>query len=189
MSVRRLLSWYAKGIATGSSGVDWYRDASLTASGLSRSYRVSRATACGVIAALSPRMQWAVNVRAASRVLAALRSGAVAPPSVGMSRFVALAWRIANGEQPLRVLQGPKVRSFYRNLMGDLSHVTVDVWALRALGWPGYGMVRGSTGYKGLTTSEYAKASAQYRTAAVEAGVAPAVFQAVVWTAIRGRAS
>lgn len=173
MSPRKLRYWYNR--STG--GHTWYREAGRTARQLAEAYGVPVTRAAGVIAALSPRMRWSENVKNASKVLAAAAAGEVAPPRVGMTRFVATAWRIAKGERPLAVLGGPKVRAFYRNLCGDLSHVTVDVWALRALG---------VDAAKGMRPGEYERAAAHYRRAARAAGVAPAVFQAVVWTSIRG---
>jgi hypothetical protein len=171
----RLVRWFHKG----TTGHSWYANARKECGRLAVAYGVSPRAAAGVVAALSPRMRWSVNLRQASRVLAAHASGEVAPPHVGIRAFVAKAWRIAKGERPLDVLSGPKVRAFYRNLCGDLSHVTVDVWAARALGW---------NGDKGMTDAQYARASEAYRRAAASVGVPPAVFQAVVWAAIRGRA-
>lgn len=172
--MQRLLNLY-RGSPGGHS---WYANARAIARTLARRFGVSEACACGVIAALSPRMHWGRNIVAASEVLAAAVSGQSGPPRVGMRRFVALAWLIALGARPLDVLGGPKVRSFYRNLRGDLSTVTVDVWALRALGM---------SGDKSLSHAQYERVAATYRRAAAKVGVEPAVFQAVVWTAVRGR--
>lgn len=69
----------------------------------------------------------------------------------------------------LAVTYAPKVRAFYRNLMGDLDHVTVDVWAARAAGVD--------------------PANFRYRRAAQLSGVAPAELQSVVWVNQRGSAA
>lgn len=172
----RILEWYAGADDDAQRyGAEWYADARRIARRLAREHGTTERTAAGVIAALSPRQKWSANVRAAGVVLEAHRLG-LDLPAVGLRRNVLKAWRIAAGERPLDVLGGPKVRAFYRNLTGDLSAVTVDVWAARAAG----------ADPNKLAEPAYRKVADAYRTAAITAGVAPAVLQAVVWCAIRG---
>lgn len=86
------------------------------------------------------------------------------------------AERIREGERPLQVLGGPKVRSFYRAIMGDENAVVLDTWMATALGWP----------TNSFSRIQYEKCSAVLRDAAERANVAPANFQAIVWTQVRG---
>jgi hypothetical protein len=160
-------------------GATWYTDSRRFARRLARETGASERTAAGVIAALSPRQTWAGNQRAARAVLVAAQRRDRQPPRVGLGRSVAQAWAIAHGARPLSVLSGPKVRSFYRNLTGDLQAVTVDVWAARAAG----------VDPDRLTPRLYELVAGAYIAAAQEVGVPPAVLQAIVWTEIRGRAA
>ena len=175
-----ILAHYRPDVAAQREAREWYALAQTEARRLARKHRTTRARAAGTIAALSPLQTWAGNVSAADRVLAAAAAGEPEAPRVGLGANVAKAWRIAQGERPLDVLSGPKVRSFYRNIMGDLSAVTVDRWAARACGVP-ESFPRGA--------KNYAQCEHAYREAATTLGIAPAILQAIVWCSIRGRAS
>lgn len=157
------------------AGLGWYAEA----------YRVAAQIwperpdlAAGVIAALSPRCQWSTNQVWAAAVVHAARTGQ-ACPAVHTTAMRAHAWRIANGEAPLDVLNGPKVRAFWANIMGDTDAVTCDVWAVYvALGRKDETMVR--------TPARYAAVAAAYRRAAVILGVTPRECQAATWVGARG---
>lgn len=157
------------------AGLGWYAEA----------YRVAAQIwperpdlAAGVIAALSPRCQWSTNQVWAAAVVHAARTGQ-ACPAVHTTAMRAHAWRIANGEAPLDVLNGPKVRAFWANIMGDTNAVTVDVWAVFV-----------ATGSKDAaqisTPARYAAVAAAYRRAAAILGVTPREVQAATWVAARG---
>lgn len=154
-------------------GAAWYADASRVARKLARLYGVSHATAAGVIAAISPRLTWKYNVRAAEMVLA----WADKVPGV-FKASLAKAWRIRRGERPLKVLSGPKVRAFYRALMGDESAAVVDVWTARAAGVsPEHASRHYDTVAQALTL------------AANQARTSVARLQATAWVQVRGRAA
>lgn len=161
-------------------GLAWYRTARSTARALAREHGTTLATAAGVVAALSPRNRWSVNVSQAARVLEAAAAPAGRCPRVSTTLNRERAWRIARGERPLDVLGGPKVRSFYRNIVGDRSAVTVDVWAARVVG-----VTEAELGRIG----GYELVADAYRAAGVELGWAPCDVQAVAWVAVRGAAA
>lgn len=125
----------------------------------------------GIIAALSPRIQWTYNITAARAV--AIR------PYLRPSGIFTTSWskaeRIANGEAPSQVLGGRKVRSFYRNILGDDSVICVDVHA--------YTLAAGlDVPVKRLKRKgEYDRVEAAYIMAASVAGVSPATMQATTW--------
>lgn len=85
-------------------GLNWYREAHGLASRLDAA-KPSRAA--GVIAALSPITPWERNIHLAIR---AFEDGEA---SGTLGRNVEKANRILNGEDPLDVLSGHKVRAFY----------------------------------------------------------------------------
>lgn len=127
-------------------GMSWYDDALALARELSPN---DIARGAGVIAALSPLTAWPLNVRRAREVF---ETGT----TVGLSRNVDKAMRIYNGESPIDVLSGPKVTSFFHNIMGDGLGVTVDRHAIdvaygrvqndtersKAVSGKGYGFIR-----------------------------------------------
>lgn len=159
-------------------GAAWYPTAGALAREMVRDER-DVDVACGVVAALSPRCQWATNLAWAARVLAAKRNRK-ACPAIHTTAMRGQAWRIAGGDHPLDVLNGPKVRAFYRNLTGDTSAVTVDVWATRlALGREFVGAGPGKL---------YEDIASAYRCAAIERAQSPSVLQATTWIQIRGAA-
>ena len=178
-SSERILEHYTPERAAEYAARGWYTLARLEARRLARKHGTTLRVAAGVIAAVSPMNVWSGNILAAERILAAAARGDRRAPRAGLSANVAKAWRIARaGERPLDVLSGPKVRAFYRNILGDLSAVTVDRWAARAAGVP--------DSYPG-TAAGYARCEEAYREAALKVGLAPAILQAVVWCNIRGK--
>ena len=153
-------------------GPAWYRASQHEAQRIAELSGVTIVVAAGVIAALSPRVQWAVNVRMAE---ALCRTGVTG----GLARSVAAARRIMDGEDPLEVLTGPKTNAFFRAIMGDEDAAVVDVWMMRAVG----------LNRSKLTSKQYEAVAAALRSAAARAGLPTAEFQAQVWTTIRGRAA
>lgn len=117
-------------------GATWYADARRTAASMLPPGEIYTARACAVVAALSPRLTWAGNVDAA-RLACQLwlmghdRDYFVA--NVPTLKANALkAWRILEGEAPLDVLGGQKVRAFYACIVSageDPNAVCVDMHA------------------------------------------------------------
>lgn len=103
-------------------GMHWYESAMSFAQTLTPD---SPATGAGIIAALSPMTSWPENMKKASMLV---DTGS----TYGLPANVAKAQRILNGEAPLDVLRGLKVRAFYLNIMGINSHeaVTIDRHAI-----------------------------------------------------------
>jgi hypothetical protein len=171
---RRLLRIYRKATeAARKAGSEWYRKARVTAYEMATRHGHSLSTSAGVIAALSPRLSWTYNVRAADLVL----SGAERVPGV-FAASLRKARAIAAGARPDVVLSGPKVRAFYRALTGDETAAVVDVWVSRAAG----------IGAASLSPKAYADVASALAIAAREAGTSTARLQAAVWVAVRGRA-
>lgn len=171
---RRLLAvWRAATRREKTAGARWYAEATRTAKTLARRYGVSHATAAGVMAAISPRLTWKYNVKAAEMILAT----ASRVPGVFRASLVK-ALRILSGERPLQVLSGPKVRAFYRVLMGDESHAVVDVWMARAVGVKPEHVTR-----------QYDEISQAIELAAQSARTTVARMQATAWVQVRGRAA
>jgi len=203
-AVRRVCRTFRlTGTAERAAGLGWYATAWDAAGTIARAMVGARVWAtmsadarraltvqvAGVIAALSPRCQWSTNVAWAAAVVHAARTGAPMP-RVHTKTMRRQAWRIANGEHPLAVLHGPKVRAFWANITGDTDAVTVDVWAVRAA--RGDRAVRGADGRMSwaddgrVSEREYRAYADVYRRAARRLGVTPRECQAAVWVAVRG---
>ena len=171
----RLLAHYedAEG-STLDDGAEWYALARREARRLSRAYDVTLRQAAGIIAALSPQVQWRVNLRLAEQVC---RDGDV--DGACLKASADKAWRIRNGEAPLAVLGGPKVRAFYRALMGDPEAAVLDTWMFQALDWPDGGTRSGR---------QYERAEGALREAARLVSLPVSELQAIVWCHVRGAA-
>lgn len=156
---------------------DWYYRAHNECQTLADSHGIDTAAAAGIVAALSPRLPWAININEAYKVI-------VGRDSRALGASIAKARRILSGESPDSVLGGLKVRSFYRNLIDprDDYHVTIDIWAVRA--W--YGDLKYN---KGITARQYETIAADYRALARLYNMRPSEIQAVVWELVRRLAS
>jgi hypothetical protein len=159
------------------SGLGWYDRARAMAEEMSAEYGLSVAHCAGVIAALSPRCQWATNVAAARKMIAAAVAGEEMPVTAGIMSNRRKAWRIACGEDPDAVLSGPKVRAFFANIMGDKRTVTVDVWAARA--------AEGRDDPRAPVRRRYRLLVEVYRHVADAHGMHARDVQAAVWTVYR----
>ena len=154
------------------AGHVWYPDALHIAHDISDAYGIRVIDAAGVIAALSPRIDWAINVRWAWRLVHEyVTHGTIASVSTNARRDAAI--RVLNGGS----VSGPKVTNFFRNIIGISSCITVDAWAARAAGL-----------VTSLTDNVYADIEAAYIKVARELGIVPSTLQAIVWIAIRGKA-
>ena len=167
-------------------GATWYPRAHDQAVSLAAEYQAKPETAIGVIAAVSPSNPWDAsngrpgNLQDARTLLQAHTTGEPLP-LVGTygNRNVQKAREIMNGADPLAVLSGPKVRSFYANILDPTSSasVTIDRHAKCAAlrietDRDKYGMV---------SPAEYPWLSRHYQTVAAKIGVPVTVLQATVW--------
>lgn len=164
------------------AGGEWYA----AAADALRPYTVdggglwTREQAAAVCAVLSPRIAWKENLKGVQRMYQAAADGnRVCPPVAGVRKNVERGWYIAQTGD-VSVVSGPKVSSFYANLCGDFQRVTLDTWAARAAGVP--------ASCTHIDRARYQRLQRSYQRVAAEYGHAPAVFQAIVWVAVRGRA-
>ena len=160
------------------AGETWYQTARDEAKRLAGLYDVSYRCAAGVIGVLSPRQRWEQNKLDAANILRAATSGSrIKPKCAAYGRNRDKAWRIAKGESPAKVLGGPKVNAFYRNICGDYNGVTVDVWAARVAEPYNRSFAGRQKDYDAIADA--------YTNVAMEVGSFPAFVQAVCWVTIR----
>lgn len=161
-------------------GINWYREAHSIASKLDPA-NVERAA--GIIAALSPMMPWDRNIHLAHRTyLDGSASGA-------LGANVVKANRIFNGEAPLDVLSGDKVRNFFQCIAEPSSDaVCIDRHAFDiAVGKVTNNDSRAQLGRKGVYET-FAKAyvrAARTLSKLYGTHISPSEVQAVTWVVWR----
>ena len=163
------------------SGMDWYARARRLATELDPQ---NPARAAGVIAAMSPMMAWPQNVRQARNVYSGIGAK-------GLSKNVAKAHAIHNGAEPLSILGGEKVRSFFLNIVfpENGTPVTIDRHAIdiacgkvqsdseRALA------IRGKAGYQNV--AQMYRRAAEILSKEYGVPILPQQVQAVTWVSWR----
>lgn len=157
-------------------GLRWYDGAKKECSNLARRNKISLRKAIGIVAALSPRVNWGRNVIAAQSLVRGL-------PGEGFGANKSKAFRILEGEDPNDVLGGDKVRSFFSNISrpSTSTAVTIDRWAIR--------VTLGSQDWKAKvntpTAKQYLQLGNEYREAAALVGLRPSELQAITWVTIK----
>ena len=178
MSVRNITKAYRLASAADKAdGLGWYANAMALARSLDPENPVR---AAGVIAALSPMNSWPRNV-----ILARETYEGKIPKTLKKNSVKAVA--IFNGGDPDSILSGPKVRSFFANIVGldDVASVTIDRHAIDICAGKVQNdadraaMVSGKARYNGLV-SEYLQAA---KIVSKESGsvVTGAQLQAITW--------
>ena len=156
------------------AGLAWYADAHTFA--LSLSDDIDRAA--GVIAALSPRVNWARNMVLASRAFVEGRATGTLPHSCET------ATTILHGAPWREVLSGPKTRAFAATIADptDPHHVVIDRHALSIA----IGRVSTDADSRVLARKGGYETFAEcYRDAARTVGISPAQMQAITWVVWR----
>ena len=175
LTARILRLYDATDETTRTLGLAWYADANAECVKLAEEFGIRVAQAIGIVAALSPNMRWERNIIAAEEFLRGSRS-------ITYPANVAKAERILADNDPLDVLGGNKVRSFYVNILssGNDESVTVDGHAFNAaLG------IRQPIAKAIVTDRRYRIIAKAYRNAATKRGITPPAMQAIVWLAWR----
>jgi len=182
--INNLLSLYkGAGSSIRDEGMQWYQEANKIALSLTeRFWLASCSHAAGVIAVLSPAVQWEVNCRDAESVCAARKGDDVTVSTYGQNKNKAYA--IRDGDDPIKWINprtAPKTYAFWKNIKDpdNAAHVTIDRHALAAC----FGRL--------LTDRErsntlkrvgmYQHYSQIYKDAASVVGILPSQMQAICW--------
>ena len=145
----------------------WYNEAQAYAIQMATRHNVSLEQAAGVIAAFSPRTRWAQNVLNAELFL----SGEPVP---ALGNNVKMANAVV--ENGISALKGRKTNSFAKNIAGDMSVVTIDVWMIRAAG---YNRLDANKTMYNTMENVIVELAESY-------SVSPAQLQALIWIVVRG---
>lgn len=162
------------------SNVTWYQDANDLMLETAIEHGLSIESVCGIFAAMSPQLSWERNKLEA---LQFCEHGLLAGGYMQSGANLLKADRIRSGENPLHVLGGNKVLSFYDNLLrpDDSRAVTVDRHAVKiAMS----GIHFNSTGLRAsrtVTDKAYHLVADAYRNAARLCGLMPHQIQSATW--------
>jgi hypothetical protein len=182
-------AWNACTPADIEAGARWYGTAAAIVSDVAALSGDTPETVAAVIAEYSPRTTWDRNVAGAYALCIA---GTRAPGLMGANHERAVrALNVGRaGGDPVASVNGPKTNSFARNILGDRTAVTVDVWAARIAMAPDYKRGAGIDVERALgRAGGYDAVANAYRCVAARLGVDPTTLQAATWVRSRnGRA-
>lgn len=183
-----------------SAGRQWYTQAHTAALDLSASYPVGVITAAGVIAALSPNNRWHRNLLDADALIDCFHQrGAHVASQLKVCTYGAMAQKALTIlklhhptlEDVATILNGRKITSFYRCILGSQTSVCVDGHAYSI--WAGE-TIR-TTKTPSISARLYEQIAADYRHAAHLISdrnptlhgpiLAPAQLQAITWVTHR----
>lgn len=155
-------------------GLSWYNDARVFCKQVSELYNVPLYKVVGVLAALSPRNKWNRNKIDCINVIKHGYNATVCTFNSNKEKACKIL-AARSLEHCVKLLNGIKVQSFFSNIYyKDCQLVTVDVWAMRAIGYNG-----------NLTPKKYREIESIYQTVARDFGMLPKQLQAVAWSTIR----
>lgn len=163
-------------------GKRWYRDAHRHLSSLATAQIPVRRIA-GAAALLSPMTPWSRNLNGAQALTSAIRQQfprewieirASRHTVYNKNARKAVAFILGETDE----INGPKVRSFYRNLLGIFEHVTVDSWMYKIVGC--FGLSSQSP-----TDNARRAISTAVKMCASRWDVKPAEAQAIIWVTAR----
>jgi hypothetical protein len=170
---------------TRAHGIDWYvGEGRGLAERVAKETGITFAEAAAVVAICSPRTRWDLQVKNTSRMVEHFLRGGSAETAPAGALFTASRERarqlLATGD--FSIVGGPKVGPFFRNICGDFTVVTVDVWALRVV----LGREANEDTLNPWTKGRrHSLVQAAYHKAAELLGVNVAAVQAVTWVVIR----
>jgi hypothetical protein len=179
MATNILATYRRASDAQRADGMVWYNEAHALAVTLARSAGHETLRAAGVIAALSPRMEWSMNERLAIRTYA---EGGIDGGCLGIS--VRKADAIYHGADVLATLKAPKTSAFAEVIADptDTWTVVIDRHAMSVA----HGRTSTDDEVAALNRKGYYQAySDAYRKAAAEIGITPSQMQATTWVVWR----
>lgn len=156
-------------------GMTWYKEARQWCQLQSEVYNVPLYKVVGVLAALSPRNKWNRNKEDTINVIKHGFNAKCATFHNNKQKACDIL-KATSIEHVIKLLNGMKVQSFFSNIYhDDCNLVTVDVWAMRVVGFEG-----------NLTPKKYREIENVYRDMANELGMLPKQLQAITWSTYRG---
>lgn len=160
---------------------DWYKEANLYAHNLAKISGLSVVQCCGILAAFSPLKTWRENKRIAAAFIvhkdtAGLHTNLFRGKAVDIT-----AYRTAHGNEVdyiLQVLKGPKIKSFFLNIVNPscAANVTIDRHAICIA----VGRKLQDSKLK-VSKHQYEHIKYAYIQAAKSIGISPVLLQSSTW--------
>ena len=165
-------------------GIYWYLNANKDCQEIADKFNIPKHIVCGSLSALSPNNKYERNVQNAHDLIEAFMNGQDMD-SVKVSTYHTMkqkAWSILQQmpsyEETLTILNGQKIKSFFRNIMGDESEITIDGHARNIYYNDRQGLTTPNTHVGKL---EYAKIQKAYQRASKKLGIKAYELQAITW--------
>ena len=188
MSTKHIIAVYnLASVVDIQQGQTWYSRAFIFARNLAAQYNIDTATIVGVIAALSPRNRWERNMQDAESMVKVYANGGdyedlmnlkVCTFKTGKDKAARiLTDKIADRDELLSTLKGPKLCEFFNCILGDSEDVCIDGHAYSI--WVGDRITLANVPSIGVKLRKNIKAD--YQEAAKILGVQPHVVQAITW--------
>lgn len=159
----------------------WYARARTLASKIAHATGLSIESVAGVIAVMSPNVEWGLQEKYTLAFCQAILSGVpvVDAPGAGYGDNRIKAAAIVRGGDPHKIVKGPKVYPFFLCILGDESQVVVDVWMSRAAVDID---VDQDTAARIISPIQRRRMiMAAVRDLAIKYGLTPAIAQAAIW--------
>lgn len=156
-------------------GAMWYADAYGIAYDVAETTGHESRRVAAAMAHLSPRVRWADNVHRTWQLASTSECDGMSGPRERAQNALLTSGSMESTFGPT----AHKTYRFFRNILGDYSVVTVDIWAARVAGVPDADLGK----HKVYTAIENA-----YIQASAEMGIQPAILQAICWVQARGSA-
>ena len=165
-------------------GLSWYVNANKDCQEIADKFKIPLHIVVGVLSALSPNNKWSRNIINAHDLIEAFIDGNDMD-SVKVSTYHKMkqkAWSILETmpsyDETVTILNGKKIVSFFKNIMGDESEITIDGHARNIYYNDKQGLTTPNTNIK---KSEYADIQKAYQRASKKLGIKAYELQAITW--------
>ena len=165
-------------------GKQWFINATRECQNIADKFKIPLHIAVGVLSALSPNNKWSRNIINAHELIEAFIGGNDMD-SIKVSTYHKMkqkAWSILESmpiyDETVTILNGKKIVSFFKNIMGDESEITIDGHARNIYYNDKQGLTTPNTNIK---KSEYADIQKAYLRASKKLGLKAYELQAICW--------
>ena len=165
-------------------GLSWYINANKDCQEIADKFKIPLHIVVGVLSALSPNNKYERNVQNANDLIEAFIDGNDMD-SIKVSTYHKMkqkAWSILQQmpsyDETVTILNGKKIVSFFKNIMGDESEITIDGHARNIYYNDKQGLTTPNTNIK---KSEYADIQKAYLRASKKLGLKAYELQAICW--------
>jgi len=169
-------------------GIEWYLNATSDCKNIADRLRLPLHIVIGVVSALSPNNKWKRNVVNADELCTAFINGQDMD-SIKVSTYHKMkqkAWSILRlmptYDDAVTILNGKKIVSFFKNINGDESEITIDGHARNIYYNDRQGLTTPNTNIRKL---EYLDIQKAYLRASKKLGIKAYELQAITWVVWR----